>query len=142
MTLIKDGDGLKLNFSLKLTDGSEIDSNFGADPVTMVVGDGSMLPGFEEIVKSLSVGEERTVTLASEQAFGSHLEDNVQRFKTGDFDQSLELETGLVVGFTDAAGGELPGVITDIADDYVEVDFNHPLAGRDIVFRAKLHSID
>ena len=140
--MLKDGDGLKLNFSLGLKDGSEIDSNFGADPVPMVVGDGSMLPGFEDVVKSLAVGERKTVTLPAAQAFGEHLEDNVQRFKSGDFDSELQLEAGLVVGFTDAAGGELPGVITHVGTDYVEVDFNHPLAGREIVFCAELHSID
>ncbi len=65
----------------------------------------------------------------------------MQRFKKTHFDKNLALDAGLVVSFSDAAGAELPGVIGAIDGEYVEVDFNHPLAGQDIEFKVTIYEI-
>ena len=136
------GDRLTLNFSLALEDGSVIDSNFEGDPVQLTIGDGNMLPGFEAALSQFLPGAKSTTTIDCEQAFGEYNEDNVQRFKPTDFDGSIEIAEGLVVGFSDPAGGELAGVVRSIDSDYITVDFNHPLAGRRILFTVLIHSVE
>ena len=127
-----------LNFELKLTTGEVVDSNFGSDPVSFSVGDGKLLPGFEKVLFGLVSGEEKEVTLAASEAFGPHNSDNVQNIQADTFPTDTELEVGMVMAFSDAAQGEVPGVITKIGEQYVTVDFNHPLAGRDILFSVKI----
>ena len=135
------GDRLTLNFSLALPDGVEIDSNFDSEAVSLIIGSGDMLKGFEEALENFKPGERCTAVVPAEKAFGQHNPLNLQEFTSADFADGMTLEEGLVVGFSDAAGGELPGVISSIEGDKIVVDFNHPLAGRDIVFTAQIHSI-
>jgi FKBP-type peptidyl-prolyl cis-trans isomerase SlpA len=87
-------------------------------------------------------GERKLFTVPPEDAFGQPNENNVQRLPRQDFADDLELELGLVCSFADAAGGELPGMIVGFDDEVVTVDFNHPLAGRSIVFDVHVHRIE
>lgn len=128
-----------LNFSIELLDGAVVDSNFGKPPATFVVGDGNLLPGFEEALFGMTAGEEKSMRLTQDQAFGPTNPDNVQRIALDQFAE--EPSPGLIVSFADAAGSELPGVVDRIEGDQVYVDFNHPLAGREIVFRAAVVAV-
>ncbi len=131
-----------LNFALKLEDGQVVDSNFDREPVAFNVGDGKLLPGFESRLLGLQAGDEASFTIPADDAFGVHNEDNIQAFDIEQFADADELQKGLVLNFTDAAHGEVPGVIQDIDEDRVWVDFNHPLAGRSLVFDVKIHSVE
>ena len=131
-----------LNFSLSLEDGSEIDSNFGGEAVSFAVGDGSMLPGFERLLLGLRAGERRLFTVTPEDAFGQPNENNVQRVDRAQFDEDIELLPGLVCSFSDASGGEVPGMVVAFDEGEVTVDFNHPLAGRTILFDVHIHRIE
>ena len=123
-----------LHFSLALANGETIDSNFDKAPVNFTIGDGSLLPGFEATLFGLVAGDRREVTLEPAQAFGAVNEDNVQRFPLYQFPPDLALSPGLMVEFGDAAGNQQAGVVRSIDKQYVDVDFNHPLAGRAIRF--------
>lgn len=130
-----------LHFELALPGGEVIDSNFDRAAATFAMGDESLLPGFESQLLGLEAGDEKTVTVPANDAFGPHLQDNVQSFKRHQFGPDTVLEPGVVVQFADAAGAELPGVVSSLEGDYVTVDFNHPLAGKDITFRVKIISV-
>ena len=132
---IGEGMQMTLHFSLALEDGTEVDTTRGKTPATCVFGDGNLPPGFERPLKGMSTGESGQFTVLPEYAFGQYNPQNVQRLKREDFDNEIELEEGLVVSFADpAGGGELPGVIKTLEGDMIEVDFNHPLAGRTLTF--------
>jgi len=131
-----------LHFALFLEDGSEIDSNFGREAATFVVGDGSLLPGFERALFGLLPGTESELLITPENAFGQPNDNNIQVVKRNDFDAEAELECGMVFAFADAAGGEVPGVVAAFDDTEVSVDFNHPLAGRNITFRVHIHKVE
>ena len=154
---IASGSSVTLHFSLQLCDalepfkGQVIDSNFESDPATFVLGDGNVLPGFEEHLCGCAAGDSGRVRVESEKAFGPHRQENVERFSRAEIDkilsasreqgvlesdgaQSLELTEGLMLVFTDAAKGELPGVVKQFSSETVDIDFNHPLAGCDIDF--------
>lgn len=139
---VSEGTRVFLNFSVSLEDGSEVDSNFGGDAVDFAVGDGSLLPGFERRIFGMSAGERQMFKVPPEDAFGQPNENNLQRLPLGQFDDDIELEIGLVFSFADAAGGELPGMIISFDDKEVTVDFNHPLAGRTILFDVLIHRVE
>lgn len=139
--VISEGTRVTLNFALSLEDGSEVDSNFDKDPVSFTVGDGSLLPGFERALFGLKPGDEATFSIAPEAGFGQPNENNIQVIKRDQFEAGDELESGMVFSFADAAGGELPGVVTEFDDEEVTVDFNHPLAGRTLSFKVSIHNV-
>jgi len=139
---VSEGTRIYLNFSLSLEDGSEVDSNFGGEPVNFVYGDGSLLPGFEHLLLGMTAGQRNLYTVLPENAFGQPNDNNVQSIDREHFDEDVELEIGLVFSFADAGGGELPGLLIAFDDEEVTVDFNHPLAGRKILFDALVHRVE
>ena len=132
------GTRITLHFTVSLTDGTVVDSTRERAPATFTWGDGSLLPGFEQALKGLTAGERRSVFLQPEQGFGEPNPDNVQHFPRRTFSVDTEPEPGLVLQFADATGGEVPGVIQSVDEDWVTVDFNHPLAGRDLNFEVEI----
>jgi FKBP-type peptidyl-prolyl cis-trans isomerase SlpA len=139
---VSEGTRVYVNFSLSLEDGSEIDSNFNTDAVDFAIGDGSLLPGFERLLFGMSAGERQIFSVEPEHAFGMPNDSNVQEVGRDQFDEDVELEIGLVFSFADAAGGELPGLIIAFDERWVTVDFNHPLAGRTILFDVMVHRVE
>ncbi len=131
-----------LNFSLMLEDGSEVDSNYGRAPVSFVVGDGSLLPGFERQLFGMLAGDEGVFTVRPENAFGQPNDNNIQTIKRERFDDDIDLRPGMMFAFADAAGGELPGVVIEFDSNEVTVDFNHPLAGRTITFTVRIDKVE
>ena len=139
---VSEGTRVFLNFSVSLEDGSEVDTNFGADAVDFVIGDGSLLPGFERLLFGMSPGERQIFVVPPENAFGQPNNNNVQVISRKQFDEDMSLEVGLVISFADASGGEVPGMIIAFNDDEVTVDFNHPLSGRTILFDVLIHRVE
>lgn len=142
MTSLLDGVGpgkrVSLHFTVSLAGGDVLDSTADrGEPPTFVYGDGSLLPGFEEAILGMQAGEQGRFLLSPAQAFGERNEDNVQHFPRHQFGEQL-LEPGMVMHFADASGAELPGVISELLPNVVVVDFNHPLAGRELVFEVDI----
>jgi FKBP-type peptidyl-prolyl cis-trans isomerase SlpA len=131
-----------LNFSLTLETGEEVDSNFGAKPVSFVMGDGSLLPGFERRLLGMRPGDEAEFRIPPEEGFGTPQDDNIQSIPRADFDSDAPLEPGMLFSFADAAGGEVPGMIADVGEESVVVDFNHPLSGRTIHFKVRIEGVE
>lgn len=140
--VVSEGTRVTLNFALALEDGSEVDNNFDQPPASFVVGDGSLLPGFERALFGLQPGDQATFEIPPEDAFGQPNAMNIQTMKRDQFDGDADLETGMVFSFADAAGGELPGVVKDFDEQEVVVDFNHPLAGRTLSFKVTIHDVE
>ena len=83
---ISEGTRVYLNFSVSLEDGSEVDSNFGGEPVAFVVGDGSLLPGFERLLFGMSAGQRQLFQVTPEDGFGQPNENNVQYLPRAQFE--------------------------------------------------------
>ncbi|MDG1813178.1 MAG: peptidylprolyl isomerase [Porticoccaceae bacterium] len=140
MTLpIDSGTTVTLHFSLTLENGHIVDSNFEAAPATFTVGDGNLLPGFESPLMGLVDGDEREFSILPENAFGQHNPQNVQAVERDNFEDG-ELELGTMFSFQNG-DGELPGVVVEVQENEVMVDFNHPLAGQIILFTVKIISV-
>ena len=137
MTITIDkGTRVTLNFALALKTGDVVDSNFDAPPATFTMGDGNLLAGFEERLVGLIPGDEGEFLIPPEKAFGQHNSQNIQTMARHEFAQE-DMTPGLVLSFKNG-DGELPGVVVEVSDDEVSVDFNHPLSGQTIVFRVKI----
>ena len=139
-TRIEDGSKVQLHFSVAIENGVEIDNTRSRDePVSLVIGDGNLLPGFEKALFGLRAGDRRTVSLPPEDAFGEWNPENVQRFDTVKFEQRPEV--GHMIEFEDKAKASLFGVVMSVADDITEIDFNHPLAGKNITFAVEIFKV-
>lgn len=143
MTDISVGPGTRvtLHFSIELEDGQLVDSTRESRPATFEVGDGNLLEGFEKALFGLKPGEKQRLRILPEQGFGQPNPRNVQVMPRSTF-AGMELEPGLVVSFADAARGELAGVVKRLLGDQVEIDFNHPLAGRTLYFDVEIIAIE
>ena len=102
-----------------------------------------MLPGFESVLVGLRAGDSEQILIPASEAFGEKNDANIrsmQRDLFKEIDTSEGLEKGLIVSF-DGPGCELPGVVIEVAKEFVKVDFNHPLAGKDILFDFSILSV-
>jgi len=131
-----------LHFAIELADGALVDSTFNKTPATFVVGDGNLLPGFEQALFGLKMGDEERLQIKPELGFGQPNPDNIQRMPLSGFDPEADLSPGMMMSFADANGSELPGVIDRIEGEQVYVDFNHPLAGRDLYFKVSILAVN
>lgn len=138
MTEITAGSRVRMHFSLTLEDGTVAESSFDGEPMEFIMGDGSLNEGLELGLYGLQSGDEETLTMLPEQTFGFHDPDNIHEMPLSDFDPDTPLEAGMIIGFTTPAGDEVPGMIKQVAKDTVTVDFNHPLAGHDLLYKVKI----
>lgn len=139
--IISPGKQVTLHFTLRLNNSDIIDSTVHKKPATCVIGDGNFLPGFEAVLNGLTVGDKKTFIIKPENGFGLHRAENVHHVPRAQFDPRVELTKGLMMDFADGKA-TLPGVIADIFDEYVVVDFNHPLAGREVIFEVDIIAIE
>ncbi|ANB91022.1 peptidylprolyl isomerase [Moraxella ovis] len=140
---ITDGSTVSLHFEVSLPNGTVIDSTFGRDkPVTLTIGDESLLAGFEQVLINLKAGDTRTAHLPPDQAFGEWNGENVQSFARAKFSLSEpDPVVGMMMEFHDKGKNSLVGVINEVNDDEVKVDFNHPLAGQEVLFKVKIFKV-
>ena len=132
---IKSDSEVMMHFSIRLADGSAVDSSKVDDkPAKFVMGDNSLTPNFEKCLLGLSEGQSETFTLAPEDAFGLPNPDNIHHLELSKFSNDVPAEVGTIISFTQPDGSELPGVIREVIADSVTVDFNHPLAGQTLTF--------
>ena len=135
---IEQGKQVELHFALKLADGQVVDSTFDRKPAVLKIGDGNLPDGFEELLLGLQAGDKKSFVVSPEKAFAQPNPNNIQNMKRSDFAADMELEVGMVVSFADANKAELPGVIKEFDDTAVVVDFNHPLAGKELTFDVEI----
>lgn len=127
-----------LNFTLSLTDGTVVDATEENQPMRLRMGDGSLIEGLEQSLYGMKAGDHQCLSIEPRDAFGFPDETNLHEMPRSEFAEDIELKPGLIIGFSTPAGDEVPGTIKDLKDDLVLVDFNHPLAGREIIFDVEI----
>jgi peptidylprolyl isomerase len=134
------GQTVRVHYRGTLDDGSEFDSSAGRDPLMFTLGEESVIPGFEAAVADLEVGASTTVTIPAADAYGDRVEDAIQSVPLSMFGDTVP-EVGLMVGLQNEDGQQAAALIADVFDDTVLLDFNHPLAGKDLTFELTLVEI-
>lgn len=132
-----------LHFDLKLEDGSAADSTrVNNKPAKMCMGDGSLTANFEACLLGLKVGDKKSFTLAADDAFGMPNPDNIHHLQKSRFGAETPVEEGMIIAFAQPDGSEIPGIIRSVAGDSVTVDFNHPLAGQQVIFDVEILAVN
>jgi FKBP-type peptidyl-prolyl cis-trans isomerase SlpA len=133
---------LLMHYSIALTDGSVIESSYDDEPVEIIMGSGDVTDGMELALFGLKEGDTQTLTLTPEQGFGLRDEDNISEMPIADFPDDIPPEVGLSFSFETPDNDEIPGTIISIKGDMAEVDFNHPLAGHEIIFTVTILGVN
>lgn len=142
MQKVKSGDKVKVHYHGKLTDGTTFDSSEGREPLSFEVGSGQVIPGFDEGVTGMEVGEKKTINIPYDQAYGEKRDDLMMEFPIDKFPADLKPEVGMALNMSNQEGHQFPVIITEVRDESVILDANHPLAGKDLVFDLELMGID
>jgi FKBP-type peptidyl-prolyl cis-trans isomerase SlyD len=128
-----------MEYLLKLDDGEEIDSSDGGDPFEFLQGHGQIIPGLEKELYGMQVGEEKKVTVAPSEGYGELDPEDVDTVSREIFPADMDLFVGQSLRLRDADSGQvLQASVTELAEDKVVLDFNHPLAGETLIFDVKI----
>ncbi|MEQ3363320.1 FKBP-type peptidyl-prolyl cis-trans isomerase [Raoultibacter massiliensis] len=127
-----------VNYRGTLSDGTVFDSTEGIEPLEFVVGSGTIIHGFDEAVAGMSVGERRTVTIPSREAYGDYSEERVEKSPMYAIPNAKDIKVGKLFYFITDEGLRFPAKVTEINEGVATVDFNHPLAGEDLTFEIEL----
>ena len=139
--VVGSGSFLTLRYRVCLADGSEVVSTFDRNPATLALGTGQLAETLERCLVGMRQGERRTYALEPEAGFGLRNPELVQKISLSALPRELPDVIGSRVAFTDASGAEFAGTIVEKTDRYAVFDFNHPLAGRTVLFEAEIVGI-
>ena len=129
-----------IHYTLKDEDGNLLDSTIGAQPFSFLSGHDQIIPKLEEEIDPMLIGTKKTIFLQAEEAYGLHNEQLFQVISKNDFPEDLEIKVGMQFVTNAPDGSQMPFTIAAIDDDNVTIDFNHPLAGKNLEF--DIHLID
>ncbi len=141
MTKAKNGDTVRINYSGRLTDGTEFDSSAGRDPLQFTLGEGQVIRGLERHVEGMETGTKSTVTVPSDAAYGPHRPEAIQTVDRASVPPEIDLKVGAQLQARTSDGAVMPITVVGVDDATVKVDANHPLAGKDLVFEVELVEI-
>ncbi len=141
MAQAKYGDTVMVHYTGKLSDGTIFDDSTNRDPLQFTIGEGEIIPGFEQAVVGMNPGESKTEKIPVEQAYGPHRSEMVLEVDRNQMPPELQLEAGQQLQIQPAPGQMMPVVVTYVSDEKVTLDANHPLAGEDLVFDIQLVEI-
>lgn len=141
MQEVKVGDRVSVHYHGKLNNGNTFDSSEGRDPLQFEVGKGHVIKGFDDAVLGMKIGDKKTVNIPVDQAYGERREDMVMSYPKKDFPQDMNPEPGMQLQMSDQEGNHVPVVVTEVKEEEVLLDANHPLAGQNLIFDIELVKI-
>ena len=141
MSQAKTGDTVKIHYTGTLDDGTQFDSSAGRDPLEFQLGSGQVIPGFDKAVEGMAVGDEKSVNIPPEDAYGQRHEQMVQAVPRSALPADLEPAEGMALQARGPEGQLLNLTVTAIGEDSITVDGNHPLAGQALNFDIELVEI-
>ena len=142
MSQVKQDDTVKVHYTGKLTDGQVFDSSVErGEPLEFTLGQGQLIPGFENAVEGMKVGDSTKVRIPSDEAYGEVREDMVVDINRSQIPPDINPEVGMVLQMQQPNGSPLNVTIREVTDDSVKLDANHPLAGQALTFDIELLEI-
>jgi peptidylprolyl isomerase len=140
MQSAKSGDTVRVHYTGKLDDGSVFDSSEGRDPLEFQLGGGQVIPGFEQAVEGMSPGDERSVTIAPDEAYGPRRDELVLVVPRVELPAEMQPEVGQQLQLSQE-GQSFIVTVADVNDAEIVLDANHPLAGEELTFELQLVDI-
>lgn len=141
MAQAKAGDKVRVHYDGQLNDGTVFDSSRAREPIEFVLGEDSVIPGFEQAIIGMEAGESKDVSIPPEDGFGEYNEDLVVNVEKSILPPDINPELGMQLEVSSEEESPRVFTIADIAEDTITLDGNHPLAGREIAFKIELLEI-
>jgi FKBP-type peptidyl-prolyl cis-trans isomerase 2 len=138
--MIQKGNVVAVHYTGKLTDGEVFDSSEGRDPLKFQVGSGQIIPGFENAIIGKQIGDKLTINIKPEDAYGQVREDLI--IKVGKEQMPGDVQVGQSLQAQSDNGQSVNVVVTEVNEDHVVIDGNHPLAGEELLFSIQILEIE
>ena len=141
MSQVKNGDTVKVHYHGRLEDGTTFDSSEGRTPLQFEVGSGMVIKGFDDGVVGMTEGEKKTIHIPANEAYGVKDDRLMIEFPKSQFPPDMKPEVGMQLNMQQQDGQTFTVVVSDVKDDVVVLDGNHPLAGKDLIFDLEMVEI-
>ena len=141
MAEAKNGDTVKVHYTGKLEDGTVFDTSIERDPLQFTIGEGQVIPGFEQAVAGMNPGESKTTKVPEDKAYGPRRKEMVLVVDRNQFPVDLKPKVGQQLQSRQADGRTIRVTVTEVSESSVTLDANHPLAGKDLTFDVQLVEI-
>tara|TARA_R110000851_G_scaffold45143_1_gene110728 strand:+ start:2412 stop:2849 length:438 start_codon:yes stop_codon:yes gene_type:complete len=140
---IEAGNTVTLHYTGTLEDGTTFDTSRVRDePITVTVGAGQLIQGFNDALLEMNEGETKTFTLTSEEAYGERNPEQTAELARSVFPEDFEFTAGMTVPLTGPGGGHVLATLTDIGEEVIVADLNHPMAGKDLTFEVEVLTVE
>ncbi len=137
----KNGDTVKVHYTGKLSSGEVFDSSEGRDPIQFAIGGGQVIPGFEQGIEGMQIGDKKTVEISVDQAYGEYRDELIFPIGKDKLPAEINPEVGMQLTMNNPQGQVFPVTVKEITDDTIMLDANHKLAGKDLIFDLELVEI-
>ncbi|TXD68047.1 FKBP-type peptidyl-prolyl cis-trans isomerase [Aequorivita lipolytica] len=141
MSQVQGNETVKLHYTGKLNDGQVFDSSIQREPLEVKLGEGKLIPGFEKGLVDMKINDKKTITIPKEEAYGEVQKELFQKIPNDNLPQEIKPEVGMGLVSKNPDGSERQLRVSDVKDDFIIVDANHPLAGQDLTFELELLEI-
>ena len=141
MSKVNDGDTVKVHYTGKLENGDVFDSSREREPFEFTVGNKAVIPGFEKGVVGMGVGDTKTIEIPPEEAYGAKQDELVVEVQKSELPDDITPTIGQRLQIKQQDGNPIVVTITELTDDSITLDANHPLAGYTLFFDVELVDI-
>lgn len=142
MSQAKSGDTVHVHYTGKLDDGTVFDSSEGKDPLSFELGREMVVPGFEKAVSGMEIGEKKTVSFPSDEAYGPRMDQLVFMVPRENLPPGYDPQEGQMLRMETKDGRQMDVMVVGADESAVKLDANHPLAGKDLTFDVELVKVD
>ncbi len=137
----KEGDTVKVHYTGKLANGEVFDSSEGRQPLEFTIGNGSLIPGFEKGVVGMDVGDTKTIEISPEEGYGERRDELVVEVNKNDFPDTVTPALGQRLQIRQQGSDPIVVTITELKEETVTLDANHPLAGYTLFFDVEMLAV-
>ncbi|MGD9347018.1 MAG: peptidylprolyl isomerase [Candidatus Aminicenantes bacterium] len=138
---VKKGDTVKIHYTGRIKDGNVIDSSLEREPLEFEIGSGSVIAGVDKAMTGMKPGEKKEVTVSPEDAYGEHDQNLLIDVPKEKIPEDIDPKVGMQLQLINTSGQALPALITEVRDESIKLDANHPFAGKELVFDIELLEI-
>ena len=141
MSKVIKGSKVKVHYAGSLTTGEIFDSSEGKEPLEFEVGSGMMIGGFDDAVYGMEIGDKKKAEIPSKDAYGEINQELIIEFSRDKLPADLKPEVGMKLAMDNGSGQQIPVSITAVNEKSIEIDANHELAGKDLIFEIEMVEI-
>ena len=141
MAPAKTGDTVKVHYTGRLDDGTTFDTSADREPLEFTIGQGQLIPDFEQAVIGMNPNESKTIQIPSDNAYGPYREDIVMKIERNQLPPEIEPKVDQKLQMRHPNGQATVVTVIEVSESQVTLDGNHPLAGKDLTFDIQLTEI-